>query len=116
MIDVARDPLDFRYRLAGTMTYELHGQELTGKSITALRPPEFVATLWADLRELIETYAGGVRGGEQKIWTAGLNWYPNDVLRFILDYQHTDVDRLTAAGGNANAKIDAISFRSQFAF
>ena len=55
MIDVVQDPLDFRYRLAGTMTYELHGQELTGKSITALRPPEFVATLWADLRELIET-------------------------------------------------------------
>jgi hypothetical protein len=55
MIDVARDPLDFRYRLAGTSTYELHGQELTGKSITALKPPEFVATLWSDLRELIET-------------------------------------------------------------
>jgi hypothetical protein len=55
MIDVARDPLDFRYRLAGTRTYELHGQELTGKSITALRPPEFVATLWEDLRELAET-------------------------------------------------------------
>lgn len=55
MIDVVQDPLDFRYRLAGTMTYELHGQELTGKSITALRPPEFVATLWADLRELAET-------------------------------------------------------------
>src|SRR5262245_59672007 len=55
MIDVARDPLDFRYRLAGTLTYELHGQELTGKSITALRPPEFVATLWDDLRELAET-------------------------------------------------------------
>lgn len=55
LIDVVREPLDFRYRLAGTLTYELHGQELTGKSITALQPPEFAATLWDDLRELIET-------------------------------------------------------------
>jgi hypothetical protein len=53
LIDVAHDPPDFRYRLAGTLTYELHGQELTGKSITALKPPEFVATLWHDLRELV---------------------------------------------------------------
>jgi phosphate-selective porin OprO/OprP len=30
---------------------------------------------------------GGIRGGEQRIWTAGLNWYPNQVLRFMLDYQ-----------------------------
>jgi phosphate-selective porin OprO/OprP len=64
----------------------------------------------------LATPLGGIRGGEQKIWTAGLNWYPNDVLRFVLDYQHTDVDKLTAAGGSADAKIDALSFRSQFSF
>jgi len=40
------------------------------------------------------TPLGGIRGGEQKIWTLGLNWYPNAVIRFALDWQHIDVDRL----------------------
>ncbi|HEY7978981.1 MAG TPA: porin [Rhizomicrobium sp.] len=59
--------------------------------------------------------AGGVRGGEQKIWTAGVNWYPNNAIRFVLDYQHTDVSRLNAAGGDIGAKLDAVSLRAQFA-
>ena len=40
----------------------------------------------------------GIRGGDQKIWTAGLNWYPNNAIRFMLDYQHTDVSRLSSSG------------------
>jgi phosphate-selective porin OprO/OprP len=28
-----------------------------------------------------------VRGGDQRIFTAGLNWYPNNVVRFALDYE-----------------------------
>jgi phosphate-selective porin OprO/OprP len=59
--------------------------------------------------------SGGVRGGEQKIWTAGVNWYPNNAVRFVLDYQHTDVSRLNAAGGDIGAKLDAVSLRAQFA-
>jgi len=57
--------------------------------------------------------AGGIRGGEQKIWTAGINWYPNNAIRFVLDYQHTDVSRLTNAGGDAGAKLNAVSLRAQ---
>ncbi|HEY1631783.1 MAG TPA: porin [Rhizomicrobium sp.] len=59
------------------------------------------------------TPTGGIRGGEQKIWTAGLNWYPNNAIRFVLDYQHVDVSRLTAAGGNAGAELDDVSLRAQ---
>ncbi len=40
------------------------------------------------------TYYNTVRGGEQKILTAGLNWYPNQAVRFALDYQYIDVSRL----------------------
>jgi phosphate-selective porin OprO/OprP len=58
---------------------------------------------------------GGVRGGEQKIWTAGVNWYPNAAIRFVLDYQHTDVSRLDGAGADIGAKLDAVSLRAQFA-
>jgi phosphate-selective porin OprO/OprP len=60
--------------------------------------------------------AGGVRGGEQDITTVGLNWYPNNVIRFLLDYQWTRVNRLNAAGGSIGEHVDAISLRSQFAF
>jgi phosphate-selective porin OprO/OprP len=59
---------------------------------------------------------GGIRGGEQKITTLGLNWYPNRVLRFLLDYQWDDISRLSATGAQAGEKVQAVSFRSQFAF
>ena len=60
--------------------------------------------------------AGGIRGGEQKITTVGLNWYPNSVIRFLLDYQWTRVDRLNAAGTSIGEHVDVVSLRSQFAF
>jgi len=63
----------------------------------------------------LHTPTGGVRGGEQKIWTAGVNWYPNNAVRFVLDYQHVDVSRLNAAGGDIGAKLDDVSLRVQFA-
>ncbi|HEY2751917.1 porin [Phenylobacterium sp.] len=62
------------------------------------------------------TPAGGIRGGQQNITTVGLNWYPNSVVRFLLDYQWTRVNRLNAAGGNIGEDVNVISFRSQFAF
>lgn len=40
----------------------------------------------------------GVRGGEQSITAAGLNWYPNPNLRFLLDFLHVNIDRLNPAG------------------
>ena len=62
------------------------------------------------------TPTGGIRGGEQKISTLGLNWYPNNVVRFLLDYQWTRVDRLNAAGASIGEDVNVVSFRSQFAF
>jgi phosphate-selective porin OprO and OprP len=57
--------------------------------------------------------AGGIRGGVQKIWTAGLNWYPNGAIRVVLDYQHTEVGRLNNAGAGLGATLDAASLRLQ---
>jgi len=62
------------------------------------------------------TPAGGVRGGEQKIASAVLNWHPNPVYRFQLQYQRVDVDRLSATGVEIGDDADIVSFRSQFAF
>ncbi len=68
--------------------------------------------------------AGAVRGGEQRIWTGGLNWYPNSFVRFILDYQDVRIDRLspsaatfqTPVGAQIGQRYHVIELRSQFAF
>jgi phosphate-selective porin OprO/OprP len=59
---------------------------------------------------------GGIRGGDQRIWSAGLNWYPNPILRLMLDYQHVDVSRLNGAGSSLDAKLDDVSLRLQLSF
>jgi len=62
------------------------------------------------------TPAGGIRGGEQNIWTVGLNWYLNPSIRLMLDYSHVDVDRLTAAGLDQGQDFDTLALRTQFTF
>ncbi len=62
------------------------------------------------------TPEGGIRGGEQKISTLGLNWYPNNVVQFLLDYQWDRVQRLSATGASIGEDVNVVSFRSQFAF
>ncbi|WP_309605431.1 porin [Phenylobacterium sp.] len=57
-----------------------------------------------------------IRGGEQKISTLGLNWYLNADIRFMLDYQHVDVNRYNAAGLQVGQQYDAIALRSQLSF
>jgi phosphate-selective porin OprO and OprP len=72
--------------------------------------------------------AGGVRGGEQKIVTAGLHWYPNNTIKFGLDYYHVEVNKLNsaaiaaaspypavAAGAPIGQTYDAINLRAQIA-
>ena len=40
------------------------------------------------------TFYNTVRGGDQRIATLGLNWYPNNAVRFALDYQLIQSSRL----------------------
>jgi phosphate-selective porin OprO/OprP len=60
--------------------------------------------------------AGGVRGGEQDISTLGLNFYPNNVVRFLLDYEHARIDKITGLNTKAQTGFDALSLRTQVAF
>ncbi|MDB5445882.1 MAG: phosphate-selective porin [Phenylobacterium sp.] len=62
------------------------------------------------------TPTGGIRGGEQKIASVGVNWYLNPDIRFMLDYQHVDVQRLNAAGVQIGQTYNAIAMRSQLTF
>ena len=75
----------------------------------------------------------GVRGGEQSIAAAGINWYPNPNLRFLFDYLHVNVNRLNPAGPgnltpfgatpatppfgvNVGQSLNVYALRSQYSF
>ncbi len=45
-----------------------------------------------------QTLTGGIFGGQQQIAALALSWYPNDWLRFMLQFQYVDVNKLNSAG------------------
>ena len=45
-----------------------------------------------------ERVTGGVFGGQQQIAALALSWYPNDWLRFMLQFQYVNVNKLNSAG------------------
>lgn len=77
--------------------------------------------------------AGSVRGGDQQVWTLGVNWFPNPNVKIMVDYMLIDVDRLNPAGA-ANTQpfgpapntpptgvqigqdLDVFALRTQFSF
>jgi hypothetical protein len=56
LMEVRHDPLDFLYRLSGTEIYDIHGMELTGKSVRELTPKPYGEAVWRDMAELVETW------------------------------------------------------------
>jgi len=71
---------------------------------------------WHDGVRGAATPTGGVRGGEQKIASAGINWYLNPSMRLMLDYQNVKIERLNAAGANIGQTYNAVAARAQFNF
>lgn len=52
LLDVHPDPLDFRYRVAGTRTYDIFGFDLTGRSVRDIGPRSVADGVWAGLEAL----------------------------------------------------------------
>lgn len=71
-----------------------------------------------DLNDNVFSSVSGdrVRGGEQTIWSGGVNWFPNSAVKFSLHYLDVSVDRLNGAGQQAGQDYRAVNLRSQFAF
>ena len=63
--------------------------------------PTNIVTAWSGANKTYDYY-NTVRGGDQKVWTAALNWYANNGVRLALDYQWIDVSRLQS-GASPNA-------------
>jgi len=81
----------------------------------------------------VATPVDGVRGGDQSILTAGINWYLNTNVKLMLNYLHIDVNRLNPArpgnltpfgpspatppiGVEIGQTLDVYALRSQFSF
>jgi phosphate-selective porin OprO/OprP len=76
----------------------------------------------ADLNDKVtrgraQAATGGVYGGRQEVVGLGLSWYPTSFLRFMLDWNIVNVDRLNAAGTQQiGDRFHTIGLRSQMAF
>ena len=101
-----------------------------------INDPASVITNWTGATTRTYTFYSTVRGGDQKALTLALNWYANDNIRFGLNYQFIQLDRLqsgstpsavtgvttTTTGGpviptvSADQDVQTIALRAQFAF
>jgi phosphate-selective porin OprO/OprP len=54
---------------------------------------------------------GGIAGGKQDIWSLGMNWYPNNAIKFQLNYDNIKVNHVNAPANDISA--DAVVLRSQ---
>jgi phosphate-selective porin OprO/OprP len=70
-----------------------------------------------DLNDQLGTI-NGIAGGRQTVYTAALNWYVNNNVRFMLNYLHGDVPKQLSAtsAADAGSKFDAVAMRTQVAF
>ncbi len=56
---------------------------------------------------------GGITGGQQDVWTLGVNWYPNNAIKFQLNYDNIKIKHVNAPATDISA--DAVVLRSQIA-
>lgn len=92
LLDVQSAPLDFRYRLAGTRTYDIFGFDLTGRSVRDLEPRALSEGLWASLAALVRD---GQPQHEHLQFTTGDGYARSyRVLRLPLGADGATVDRI----------------------
>ncbi len=79
---------------AGWGAFELAGRysdlDLNSHALDATN----IVTAWPSGLNRTYTYYNTVRGGDQRILTAALNWYPNNFVKFAFQYQYIQVSRL----------------------
>ena len=64
-----------------------------------------------------QSTTGGVYGGRQELFGLGLNWYPSNLLRFMLDWNIVNVDRLDTTGRTQiGQRFHTIGLRTQITF
>lgn len=69
-----------------------------------------------DLNANLGNASTALRGGQQTVWSAGLNWYPNRHFRFMLDFNHFIVSRNSVAANILGREGNSVAGRIQAAF
>lgn len=107
------------------LTGESHSYDPTTASFRNLRPAHALgegglgafeiaarySNLDLDFQPLKSTATGGVPGGNQNVWTLGLNWYPTSGLKFQADYYNIRAGHVNAPANDISA--DAFGLRTQ---
>jgi len=114
--------------LTYSLTGEQHPYDPTTASFRNLRPTNPLGTpggwgAWEvtaryskidlDYQPFATAAAGGIAGGKQDVLSLGLNWYPNNTIKFQLNYDNIKVDHINAPANDISA--DAVVLRSQIA-
>lgn len=69
------------------------------------------------VRGVSQAATGGAYGGKQEVIGTSLSWYPNNHLRFVLNWNIVNVDRVDPAGTTQiGQRFHTIGLRSQLAF
>jgi phosphate-selective porin OprO/OprP len=64
-----------------------------------------------------QNVTGGIYGGKQQVGAVALDWYPNDWIRFMLQFQYVDVNKLNSAGKvQIGQKFETLALRAQAAW
>jgi phosphate-selective porin OprO/OprP len=63
-------------------------------------------------------FKDGIAGGDQSVYTVGLNWYVNRNIRFMFNYLHGGISKQASGvlATDAGAKFDAVAMRAQVWF
>ena len=92
LIDIRREPLDFRVRLAGTGLYSVYGREITGRALTDVYNAA-AADYWRqELTAVVEERRAGV--GVHSLSWRGANHLSILGLRLPLASNGRDVDMI----------------------
>jgi phosphate-selective porin OprO/OprP len=111
--------------LAFSLTGETHGYDAGSATFRNLRPDNplgvkgwgawEIAARYSDIdldfMPLTPAASGGVAGGQQDVWTLGLNWYPNNAVKFQLNYDNIQVSHPNAPANDISAS--AVLLRTQ---
>jgi phosphate-selective porin OprO/OprP len=114
--------------LTYSLTGEQHPYDPTTASFRNIRPANPLGTpggwgAWEvlgryshinlDYLPFASAASGGIPGGQQDVWTIGLNWYPNNAIKFQLNYDNIQVNHVNAPANDISA--NAVVLRSQIA-
>ncbi|MEJ1968750.1 MAG: porin [Rhizomicrobium sp.] len=88
------------FELAGRYSdLDLNSHELDGTDIV---------TNWTGATTRTYNFYNTVRGGDQRILTAALNWYPNSFVKFAFQYQYVQVSRLQSPAAVTTAGVPVL--------